>query len=90
MNAPAIHRNILRHLHNVEKKMEECFCDLHAGQLLLQVDGDLPNGKHVRILKNRWMYHVSIDNFPNEHSEFPPACSEQEAVIKILHAMRSD
>ena len=46
---------------NIRRTQVVCTCDIHNNELLQQIDATLPNGRAVKILLDRYGYHVAID-----------------------------
>lgn len=42
------------------RKQEYCTCPLHRGQLVQQIEGTLPNGRFLVIVKDGEYWHLSI------------------------------
>lgn len=76
-------------LKNIRAKQVICHCDIHSGDLLQQVEAQLPDGRPVVILKDPLGWHVAvgerntIGNYP-----YTPAVSEAEAERILLDAMK--
>lgn len=48
-------------LMNIRPSEEICYCDIHQGDVLHQIDAQLvANGRPVRIMRDKYGFHVSI------------------------------
>ncbi len=73
---------------NVKTSQEICFCNLHHGQLLRQIDAQLPNGKPIRIMQDGYGWHVAVgDSKTLGDFPCPGPVSEEEMLRKIEAAM---
>ncbi len=74
---------------NVRTKEVICNCDAHCGDLLQQVEGILPNGKPVAILKDWRGLHIAIGarNVIGEWQYTEPV-TEAQAEQMIREAMQ--
>jgi hypothetical protein len=76
-------------LKNMRLKQVICNCDSHCGELVQQIEAQLPNGKPIVIMKDWAGYHVAIGE-RNQIGNFqcPPGVSEAEAEQIIRNAMQ--
>lgn len=74
---------------NVRVHEEICNCPIHKNDRLQQVDGELPNGKFVRVLLDSYGWHVVIGtpHIPDDIRP-PRPVSKAEAVRLLQEAMR--
>lgn len=74
---------------NVRAREMICNCEAHCGDLIQQIDAQLPNGKPVVILKDWWGLHVAIGarNCIGEWQYTEPV-TMQEAERMLREAMR--
>ncbi len=75
---------------NARKTEVICKCDAHQGELIIQIDAQLPNGKPIAIMKDWWGIHVAI-GARNSLGQYPytPPVSEEEAEQMIKEAMKT-
>jgi len=75
---------------NVRKIEVICNCDAHLGELITQIDAQLPNGKPIAIMQDWRGLHVAI-GVRNALGQFPytPPMSEEEAEQMIMGAMKT-
>ena len=67
---------------DIAKTSEICNCSLHRGETLQQIDGKLPNGVPVRIMKDHGGYHVAIGHI----GTCPDPVTEDEVERMLLAA----
>lgn len=75
---------------NIQKIESVCYCPLHRGDMLQQLEGQLAtNHRPVIILKDRYGFHVDI-GAPNQmgYPTCPPAVTETEVEQMLLAALR--
>ena len=75
---------------NVRKTEVICNCDAHLGELIIQIDAQLPNGKPIAIMQDWRGFHVAI-GARNALGQFPytQPVSEKEAEQMIKEAMKT-
>ncbi len=75
---------------NVRKREVICNCDAHLGELIIQIDAQLPNGKPIAIMKDWRGLHVAVGE-RNTLGQFPytQPVSEEEAERLIKEAMET-
>ncbi len=75
---------------NVRKIEMICNCDAHLGELITQIDAQLPNGKPIAIMQDWRGLHIAI-GARNALGQFPytPPMSEAEAEQLIMGAMKT-
>lgn len=76
-------------LKNIRAKQVVCHCDAHCGDVIQQVDAQLPDGRPVAILKDWRGWHVAIGQ-RNAIGKFPytPPVSEAEVEQIIRNAIK--
>lgn len=81
--------NLLRQLTNIRAREVICNCDAHAGDLIQQIDAQLPNGKPIAIMKDWRGLHVAIGE-RSAIGQYPytQPISEAEAERMIREAMK--
>ena len=74
---------------NIRTREVVCSCDAHAGEVVEQIDAQLPNGKPIAILRDWRGLHVAIGQ-RNTLGQFPytQPVSEAEAERMIREAMQ--
>ena len=75
---------------NVRETEVICNCDAHLGELIVQIDAQLPNGKPIAIMQDWRGLHVAIGG-RNVLGQFPytQPVSEEEAEQMIQEAMKT-
>jgi hypothetical protein len=69
---------------NARLTSEVCFCSIHRGATLQQIDARLKNGKQIRVMLDGDGYHLTIGN-PDIHEDAPcPAGISQQEAEEIL------
>ncbi len=76
-------------LMNVRKTEVICNCEAHAGDVVIQIDAQLPNGKPIAIMQDWSGFHVAI-GARNALGQYPytPPVSEEEVEQIIREAMQ--
>jgi len=76
---------------NVQTREEVCNCPIHENTPLQQVDGQLPNGKFVRIMLDRGLWFVAIGtpNIPDDMRP-PRPVSKVQAIKLLQEAMNAE
>jgi hypothetical protein len=77
-------RDIVR---SFSKKVGICYCPYHQGEVVIQIQGFLCNGKSFVVMKDSRMYHVLIDQDVNE-ADFPAGVDEYEVERIFIEALQ--
>ncbi len=74
---------------NVRRTEVICNCEAHAGDLIIQIDAQFPNGKPVAITQDWRGFHVAI-GARNALGQYPytPPVTEEEAEQLIKEAIK--
>jgi hypothetical protein len=90
MSIPAFAGETMKtQLLNIRARQVICNCDAHCGDLVEQIDAQLPDGRPIAILKDWRGFHVAIGarNAIGEWQYTPPV-SEEEVEALIRKAMQ--
>lgn len=76
-------------IRNARRRAIPCHCDAHCGEIVVQIDGQLPDGRPIAIMEDWRGFHLAIGE-PNTLGEHPytPPMTRGEIVQKIQEAMR--